>query len=96
MVVHHLRLVRLEGLQALPGGGFAQEVAWELVPLPYSSIWEGSQDVVPRLSRKCAFQLECMPSQNFRALAGSAVLEGRCRWGGGGGSKAVTISGPSW
>ena len=28
MVVHH---VRLEGLQALPGGGFAQEVAWELV-----------------------------------------------------------------
>ena len=78
MVVHHLRL---EGLQALPGGGFAQEVAWELVPLPYSSIWEGSQDVVPRLSRKCAFQLECMPSQDFRALAGSAVLEGRCRWG---------------
>ena len=84
----------LEGLQSLAGGSFAQEVAWEVVPLPYSSIWEGSQDVVPRLSRKCTFQLECMASREFGAMAGSDVLEGR-RWWGGGGSKAVTISGPS-
>ena len=92
MVVHFC----LEGLQSLAGGSFAQEVAWEVVPLPYSSIWEGSQDV-PRLSRKCTFQLECMASREFGAVAGSDVLEGQCSgWGGGGGgSKAVTMLGPS-
>ena len=52
-----------------------------MVQLPYSSIWEGSQDVVPRLSRKCTFQLECMVSREFGAVAGSDVLEGRCWWG---------------
>ena len=71
----------LEGLQSLAGGSFAQEVGWEVVPLPYSSIWEGSQDIVPRLLRKCTFQLECMASREFGAVAGSDVLEGRCWWG---------------
>ena len=52
-----------------------------MVPLPYSSIWEGSQDVVPRLSRKCTFQLECMASRELGAVAGSDMLEGRCWWG---------------
>ena len=54
------------------GGSFAQEVAWEVVPPPHSSIWEGSQDVVPRLSRKCTFQLECMASREFGAVVGSS------------------------
>ena len=66
MVVHF----SLEGLQSLAGGSFAQEVAWEVVPLPYSSIWEGSQDVVPRLSRKCTFQLECMGEPRVRSSGG--------------------------
>ena len=70
MVVHFC----LEGVQSLAGGSFAQEVAWEVVPLPYSSIWKGSQEVVPRLSRKCTFQLECMASRDFGAVAGSDVL----------------------
>ena len=77
MVVHFC----LQGLQSLAGGSFTQEVAWEVVPLPYSSIWERSQDVVPRLSRKCTLRLECMSSREFGAVAGSDVLEGRCWWG---------------
>ena len=88
MVVHFFCL---EGPQSLAEGSFAQEVEWEVVPLPYSSIWEGSQDVVPRLLRKCTFQLECMSSREFGAVAGSDVLEGLAV----GGSNAVTISGPS-